>query len=316
MEAYMMNRGPPYIPTTWSLGGSPEKHIDIPTTSVLLVLYILGAAMHMAIFQINLRRKHKFFASLFIFIFCMARMTTCIIRIASVSLPTNIRLAIAAAIFVAAGVLILFLLNLVFAQRMVRSLYPRIGWHPAFTGSLYALFVVVLLSLAIVITATVQSFYTLRPRTKTIDRALQLYVGTLFAIVSFLPLPMLGLALLIPRKQAPDRFGKGRLRTQIAILALGSGLLCLGAAFRAGTSWRTPVPRTQPLPGYFSKACFYVFDFGMEILVVYLYGIMRVDLRFWTPDGAKGPGSYSAGAMQNGVKDTENGNGQNGHGKH
>jgi hypothetical protein len=33
-------------------------------------------------------------------------------------------------------------------------------------------------------------------------------------------------------------------------------------------------------------------DFGLEIVIVFLYAIMRVDLRFHIPDGAKGPGSY------------------------
>ena len=33
----------------------------------------------------------------------------------------------------------------------------------------------------------------------------------------------------------------------------------------------------------------------VEILTVYLYAIMRVDLRFHVPNGAKGPGSYAAG---------------------
>jgi hypothetical protein len=35
-----------------------------------------------------------------------------------------------------------------------------------------------------------------------------------------------------------------------------------------------------------------MFNFGVEILTVYLYAIMRVDRRFHIPDGARGPGSY------------------------
>ncbi|KAJ8112869.1 hypothetical protein OPT61_g4866 [Boeremia exigua] len=46
------------------------------------------------------------------------------------------------------------------------------------------------------------------------------------------------------------------------------------------------------MPGYFHKAAFYVVNFAVEIVVVALYAGMRVDRRFWVPDGAKGPGSY------------------------
>ena len=48
----------------------------------------------------------------------------------------------------------------------------------------------------------------------------------------------------------------------------------------------------QPEPAYFHRGWFYFMNFGIEILVVYMYAIMRVDLRFWIPNGAKGPGSY------------------------
>lgn len=47
-----------------------------------------------------------------------------------------------------------------------------------------------------------------------------------------------------------------------------------------------PVPRTEPLPAYFHRAAFYVANFTVEIVVVYLYALVRVDLRFWVPNGA------------------------------
>jgi len=75
---------------------------------------------------------------------------------------------------------------------------------------------------------------------------------------------------------------------KIIVLLTGSTLLCLGASFRCGTLWLPPVPRSQPLPPYFHRAYFYVFNFGLEILVVYLYAIVRVDLLFHVPDGCQG----------------------------
>ncbi|KAF2188229.1 hypothetical protein K469DRAFT_684962 [Zopfia rhizophila CBS 207.26] len=303
----MLNQGPPYIPMTWGLGGTSKVSVDVPITAIFLFLYILGAAIHMTIFQLNRRRGHKFLVSIFLFGFCMARIITSVLRIASTSVPHNVRLAIAAQIFVAAGVLIIFIINLIFAQRLVRSLHPRLGWHPAYSSAHKITYVLIMLTLAIVITATVQSFYTLRPRTRTIDRSLQLYGSTFLATISILPIPIVLIALLVPRKSPPEKFGAGRLRTKVVVLLTGTTLLCLGAAFRCGTSWKKPVARTQPLPDYFHKACFYVFNFVLEILVVYMYAIMRVDLRFHIPDGAKGQGSYEAGTPSRSTDGTNDG---------
>lgn len=223
----------------------------------------------------------------------MSRNVTCSLRLASLTHPTNIRLAIAAAIFTAAGVLILFIANLLWTQRLLRSLHPHIGWHAVPSTILKLLFGLTALTLAAVITATVQSFYTLDTHILSIDRALQLYGTTFLAVLSFLPLPIIALAFAAPSKHRPDAFGAGSLRMKTAVLVTGTVLVCLGATYRCGTLWLTPVPRSMPLPGYLHKAAFYVVDFVVEILTVYLYAIMRVDLRFHVPDGAKGPGSYS-----------------------
>jgi hypothetical protein len=235
----------------------------------------------------------------------MARITTLTIRIASICKPTNIRLSIAASIFVAAGILLIFVINLLWTQRIVRSLHPTFGWHRAFSYFLLTLYILIVLTLAIVITATVQSFYTLNTNTRRIDRDLQLYASTLLALISFLPLPILTIALLAPHQKAPhaDPFGAGRFRTKIAVLLTGTTLVCFGACYRCGTSWMAPVPRSQPLPPYFSKEAFYMADFGVEVLTIYLYAVMRVDRRFHVPDGAKGAGSYGVG--RDGVKGAE-----------
>jgi hypothetical protein len=228
----------------------------------------------------------------------MARTVTCILRIASICKPHNIRLAIAASIFVAAGVLLIFIINILFALRLLRAAHPNFGWNRTVSLIFKLIYVCIGLTLAIVITGTVQTFYTLRPRTRQIDRSLQLYGATFLAIISFLPIPMVVIGILVPRKIRLDKFGHGRYRTKVIVLLIASVSVCLGAAFRCGTAWKRPVPRTQPLPDYYSRACFYVFNFVVEVIVVYLYAILRVDLRFHIPDGAKGHGSYAAGQKQ------------------
>lgn len=292
MSGQPTTHGAPWLPTIWTLGGIPKKSVDVPITAVFLLLFMIGAAAHMTILQLNLRRGHKFLFNGVLFGFCMSRIVTCIMRISSICLPNDVSLAIAAAIFVAAGILLVFIINLIWAQRILRSLHPHIGWHPSVSIVFKALYVLIFFTLVINITATVQTYYTLRPRTRKIDRSLQLYGTTLFAIISSLPIFIVLASLAIPRRGVHDHFGAGRLRAKVAILLVGSTLATLGAWYRCGTLWKDPVPKTEPLPGYFHRACFYVFNFTLDIMIVYFYALMRVDLRFHIPDGAKGPGSY------------------------
>lgn len=222
----------------------------------------------------------------------MARIFTSVLRIASIAVPRNVRLALAANIFVAAGVVIIFIINLFFTQRIVRSLHPNAGWHRAGTTIFRLLGALIALTLIIVITATVQSFYTLSTRTRLIDRGLQLYGACYLAVVATLPILFVITSIITPR-HAHDRFGQGRLRSKILTLLLGSFLVSVGAWYRFGTALQKPIPRSQPLPVYFSKAPFYFFNFGVEVMVVYLYAIMRVDRRFHVPDGARWRQSYA-----------------------
>jgi hypothetical protein len=62
-----LHQGPPFRPTVWNLGGTPVSKVDIPITAVFLVLYILGAVMHMGLFQRNKKRGHKFIFSALLF---------------------------------------------------------------------------------------------------------------------------------------------------------------------------------------------------------------------------------------------------------
>jgi hypothetical protein len=223
----------------------------------------------------------------------MERVLTSILRIASVSLPHNIRLALAAQIFVAAGVLILFIINIILATRLVRATHRSFGWHPAFGIAFKILFVVIGATLIMVISATVQGSFTLNAPTLATDRSLQLYGSTLLAIVATLPLPMAALTLLIPYSPL-DEFGTGRLRTKVITLLISTTLLSIGAWYRCGITWQTPVPRTQPFPGgLLGKGPFYILNFLFEFQTVIMYAILRIDQRWHIPNGAKGPGSYS-----------------------
>jgi hypothetical protein len=222
----------------------------------------------------------------------MARIATCIMRIAWTTHATNISLGIAAQIFVAVGVIIIYVINLIFAQRMIRASHPRLGWSTPFGIAFKALYALVLVTIIMLVTVTIQSFFTLGTNTRRIDRDVQLYGVTCFAILSFLPILMVIALLAIPRSSPLDKFGRGRWRNKIYILLTGTTLICFGASYRAGASWKTPTPLTEPLPGYLHKAAFYIVNFGVEVLTVYLYAILRVDGRFHVPDGASSRKNY------------------------
>lgn len=142
------------------------------------------------------------------------------------------------------------------------------------------------------ITCVVDSFYTLNKNSRRIDRDVQLYGQTYYAVVSFLPIPLVVFGLIIPRKTRVEKFGSGRFRSKIHILIWASFLLCLGAAFRCGTNYKNARPRNDPA-WYQSKACFYIFNFAVEVIVIFLYVVVRVDKRFWVPNGSKTAGDYS-----------------------
>jgi len=284
-------QGPPYPPTTAAVGGMPTIGVDVPICSVFLFLFICGAVCHMTILQINLKRGHKFIMSGLLFGFCMARIVTMIMRIVWASYPTDIQIAMAANIFSYAGVLILFLINVVFAQRILRAAHPHFGWHKTLSIVFRVLYALIAGMLAMAITAIVQSFYTLNVNTHKIDRDMQITASTYLLFISFLPIPMVILGLIIPRKTRLEKFGTGRWRSKIAILLVSSVLLCLGACFRSATTYENPRPRDDPA-WYHAKWCYYFFNFTLEIIVIFLYAILRVDRRFHVPNGSKGPGDY------------------------
>lgn len=87
-------------------------------------------------------------------------------------------MAIAANIFVQAGVLLLFIVNLIFAQRVVRSYHPVFGWSKGLGLVFKFLYFCVVALLVMVITAAVYSFFTLNVALHAKLRIITLFAGT------------------------------------------------------------------------------------------------------------------------------------------
>lgn len=279
------------MPQVAQMGGIPSTTVDIPISAVLMVIFLSGAALNMTIFQVNKRRGHKFVLSAVLFGFCMARTTANVLRIAWAANPDNVRLAIAASIFFNAGVLLLFVLNLIFLQRLLRAHHPSVGWGRPLSWSFRFLYFGVFACLAMVITAVVYSYYTIDPDVQVQLRDIRRFAAVYLAVLAFIPLPGTILCVVIPSAQPVDHFGTGSLRTKAAIVIFTSALLSLGAAFRAGVAF---LPRSTADPGWFNhKAAYYCFNYVIEIIVVFTFALSRFDRRFHVPDGSNKAGDYS-----------------------
>lgn len=209
------------------------------------------------------------------------------------------KIGIAAQVAVYAGSILLFLANLFFTQRIVRAQHPHVGWSKPFSISFPVLFFIIVAAIISLIVGVIYSFYTLSPESLHAVHILQVYGETLYAIVSFLPIPIV-LASAVGRwkiraRKPIDKFGSGSMRAKVIIVVVSATFLCLGACWRCATLYLPTRYITQDSSWYFSKTCFYVFNFAIEWCVVASWAAMRIDKRFYIPNGAKGPFSYGGG---------------------
>lgn len=239
----------------------------------------------MAIFQLNRKRGHKFLFNALLFGFSMARILTCALRIGVATHPSNISLSIAANIFLSAGILLVYIIDLILVQRILRARQPEIGWHRGVRIVFRVLYALVALFLVLTIAFVVLQFYTLDENLRRTCRHMQLAAITYFLIIAAIPLVILAVTSVLPKSHKAEEFGQGSMATKIMILAVSSALCTLGAGFKAGASWMTPRPISDPA-WYQSKACLYIFYFGLEIVIVYFLFLMRIDRRFHVPNGS------------------------------
>jgi hypothetical protein len=301
------NLQPPYPPAAQAIGGIPTWPVDGPITIVLIPLFVLAASAHFIIFVTNRRRPkrprnpkppHKFIFSFVIGIFCVIRIIALSLRLAWTKNQTNARVALAANVFVAAGVLILYVINLFLMGRVVRALHPALGWSNAARWGFRGLVVSLISMLIMVVTCSVHSVFTLDLDARRRERDVLLFAGVYMTVLAVLPAVVVPVAKLVPnRSQYPaENFGKGSMSVKVALLVSTSVLLAFGAAFRAAVNFEgKPVGQVE---WYHHTAVFYCINFVIELIVVYTYAISRFDQRFWVPNGSSAPGDYSKGSQE------------------
>ncbi|KAF1947843.1 hypothetical protein EJ02DRAFT_461382 [Clathrospora elynae] len=289
---------PPYAPRNVGLGGTPTIVPDVPIAVVFLILYLIFGVIHIKIFKSNKGRGHKFIFNGAILGLCKIRIITMSLRIAWACYPRNVGLAIAANVFVYVGTIILYMLDWFFVQRIIRAQHTHIGWstpYRIFHRVGLACLVIVLLMLII---GQIWQFFTLDQEKIHDFHGLFLTAQTYFTIFCLAPAVLVAISLVIPRTEV-EKFGAGRLRNNIIILLVSVTILSIGQIFRCVLAWIPPTPLadvqrgTIELPRYLTKACFYCFNFGTEIMVIMIFAIVRVDLRFHVPNGSRKSGDYS-----------------------
>ena len=299
-----MGSQPPYPPQTAGVGGAPTIAVDVAICVVLLVLYICSAAANMFIYQRNRRLDHFFLPSALLFGFSMARILTFTLRIVWSVDKQNVSLAIAANIFVNAGVLIVYIINLLFAQRILRALQPKVGWHRGLKISFIMLYTIIGCSLALIIVLTVESSYTLDPAIHSYAMWIQRGAILYLLLVVLIPFFIVALAFALPQPETTETFGHGSIRSKAIILLASTCLCTLIAGFKVGTTWSAPRPASNPA-WFHSKPAFYCLLFVPELLILVLYTSTRMDLRFHVPNGSSKRQSYAVQERRGSENDIE-----------
>ncbi|KAF5979588.1 hypothetical protein FBULB1_5663 [Fusarium bulbicola] len=297
MISSLTKRGRLYPPTTASAGGLPSNGIDTPICAVFIFLYICFAATNMTIFQKNRRRDHKSILSGVMFGFCMARITTLVLRIAWANRSHNVRLAIAANIMVNAGILLIYIINIILSQRILRAKQPRIGWHPVLRFGTKMLYCLIPGALIMVIVSTVLQLYSPSPQVHSACHDVLLAAVTFLLVFTCVPIVQLAFATLLPRHNDEETFGAGSMRAKVLIVTLSTCMCITIAGFKAGSLWSPPRQLSNPA-WYHSKACFYAFNFMLEILILCVLTFNRIDKRFYIPNGSTKHGDYSRTTLE------------------
>ncbi|KAK6352746.1 hypothetical protein TWF696_004749 [Orbilia brochopaga] len=278
---------PPVFLTTALIGGIPKKIPDFPASLVLAICFFAIAVTNIIIFRGNLSKGHKFKLSIFMIGFSMSRVVTLSMRCAWSFHPTNENLAIANQVFNAAGVILLYVLNLMFCHRLFRARHPSVEHgkrRKIFYGLFAAIYTIIGCTFILVIVPTVWSFLTTNHTLQMKFITIRKVAVTIIFIVSFLPFIIVPITLLTPHRDVETQLGlekhyRGGFRMKGFIILFAAFFLAFGAGFRLGVTFSPPRPGTNPA-WYHSRAAYYVTYFTFEYIVMLWFTVMRVDERF------------------------------------
>ena len=275
---------------TAQIGGLPTVGIDVPICAVFIPLFLTAFACHMTLFRKNSGRGHKFIFNGMCCGYSMSRVLACVFRLIWATKPTDTNISLVASIFLNAGILIVYLLNDFLAWRLVRCAVPTFGWNRPvrlFHRTMLYLIIPMIVSLIVIIVLRVKSPHL--AHINTAANVLTKLAQTYFLIIASAPIPLIIFAYI---NGPHDPFGVGSWNGKVIVLSLSVMGAVTEAGFRCGTAW-APAPLASNPAWWDSRAAFYLFNFSIDIVLLALLLIGRIDKRFYIPNGAEGPMSYS-----------------------
>ncbi|CRK33592.1 hypothetical protein BN1708_006089 [Verticillium longisporum] len=296
---------PPYLSPFPVAGLIPNTSTDVPVSAVLLVLYLTSILSNILILRQNKGRGRPFPFQVLLIIYSVFRIVALTLRISYAAVPDNINLAIAANIISNAGVIVIFVLNLLVSPRLMRRFFGVrgvTGWRRKIsTIPFFAAIPFLPIMLLTVVNVTILTYFTNDPKVRLDCLTAQKVASVTFVVIAFLPAPFAATVAILSspiekqhrqqqaEKEAtgsfasrvihPDDRSTGTVRGSALLMAFGSAVLTVGAAYRT-----TSILSPRRMPGdpawYHERPAYYCFNYMLELIVVAAYLIFRFDQRF------------------------------------
>ncbi|KAK4222420.1 hypothetical protein QBC38DRAFT_375114 [Podospora fimiseda] len=271
---------PPYPPPAPPPGLPPTPLPDIPLSGIFILLYLLYIPLHL-FFSTHSNPHSKPILTIILTIFPSLRIISLSLRISWSLNPSNLQLEIASTALTFAGVLLLYILNLLVSRRYVRD-YAISGYRPIVKGIFRSLIGIVLICLIMGVIVSVNVYF-VSPKDKNVLRECRdvlLVSGTILAVLAFTPVIMVVLVGCCCKAGDVVGIEKKRYRARTELLVGTAGLLSLEGGFRVGMVYEARLVGEEEVKWWEGKAAFYCFVYLVEVVVVYWVLAARFDGRF------------------------------------
>jgi hypothetical protein len=267
-------------------GGIPTDGTDIPASAVLLVVYLALAVVHGYLFFV--KSKKTFIPQAMTMGFCISRVVSMSLRIAWTANVTNKNIAIASNIFLNAGVLLLYIVNMLLTHRFILTIFPNLPTRKTAPYNL-AFFLYVgssLPLLILVVVPGVQLFLSSDLSTIHIDRDIlrfaQCYLTVFVSAPVIATITSSTIYFFASKKASGLRAGEVSLRA--AVLFIAGSLLIWIQAVKILQIFYTATPETAVSPPWFlRRPILYSGFFLPELLVVIIYAVASIRFRYQMP---------------------------------
>ncbi|KAK0716703.1 hypothetical protein B0T21DRAFT_454450 [Apiosordaria backusii] len=282
----------PLPPPSAYPGLIPTPPIDIPLSSIFIFLFLLPIPTNLTLHHLSLyRHRHPGISTrplipILLSVLCLLRILALSLRIAWSVNPNNTRLEITAVILSMAGIVMLYIANLLITRRWVRD-YAVFGYRTLVKGFFRFWIAVVVICLVMAIVVSVNRYFTYDRAILEEFRAVALVAVTILTFIAFLPVITVGVVILggMEDQEFIERENT-RFRARSLLLVTTALLLTLEAGFRTGVMF-DPRPWGQER-WYHSRAAYYCLGYLLEVGVVYLLIGARVSMGFRTGEVYKG----------------------------